>query len=126
MKFLPVRRHAAGFTLIELLMAIVILGIVLGIAIPNYRQWVIQSARAEGKTALFQVAQTLERCFTRIDRDAARWTTRGHRVPQLYPGKQRYARCQRQRRCRRLLVARPGCSFGPASVTAGLTHRAAC
>jgi type IV pilus assembly protein PilE len=54
-----------GFTLIELMIAVAILAIVMGIAIPSYTQWVLESGRADGKAELFRVAQQLERCFTR-------------------------------------------------------------
>lgn len=54
-----------GLTLIELMIAVAILAIVMGIAIPSYSQWVIESGRADGKAELFRVAQQLERCFTR-------------------------------------------------------------
>ncbi|NKI35232.1 hypothetical protein HFP89_08640 [Wenzhouxiangella sp. XN79A] len=47
------------------MIAVAILAIVMGIAIPSYNQWVIESGRADGKAQLFQVAQQLERCFTR-------------------------------------------------------------
>jgi len=57
----------AGFSLIELMVALAVLGIILGIAIPNYRQWVIESNRAEAKAVLMQGAQALERCFTRFN-----------------------------------------------------------
>jgi len=40
----------------------------LAIAIPNYRQWVLASGRAEAKAVLMDGAQTLERCFTRFSR----------------------------------------------------------
>ena len=53
------RSRFGGFTLIELLVAMAVLGIVLAIAIPNYRQWVLESGRAEGKALLMQGAQTL-------------------------------------------------------------------
>jgi type IV pilus assembly protein PilE len=56
---------SAGFTLIELMIAVAILAVVMGIAIPSYTQWVIQSGRADGKAELFRVAQVLERCYTR-------------------------------------------------------------
>jgi len=58
--------RAAGFTLIELMVTLAILGIILGVAIPNYRQWVLESGRTEAKSVLMQGAQTLERCFTRF------------------------------------------------------------
>lgn len=55
----------SGFTLIELVIAVAILAIIVAVAIPSYRQWVLQSQRAEAKTLLLQSAQALERCFTR-------------------------------------------------------------
>lgn len=58
-------RVQRGFTLIELMIAVAILAIVMGIAIPSYTQWVIESGRADGKAQLFETAQNLERCFTR-------------------------------------------------------------
>jgi len=57
---------SGGFTLIELLITIAILGIILAVAIPNYRQWVLESGRAEAKAVLMDGAQRLERCFTRL------------------------------------------------------------
>lgn len=59
------RRAAAGFTLIELLVAVAILAIVMGVAIPSYNRYVIESGRSEGQALLYQAAQTLERCYTR-------------------------------------------------------------
>ncbi|MDX1626570.1 MAG: type IV pilin protein [Wenzhouxiangellaceae bacterium] len=58
-------RPAAGFTIIELMIAIGILAIVAAIAIPNYRQYVLESGRAEAQAVSLQVAQQLERCYTR-------------------------------------------------------------
>ena len=55
-----------GFTLIELMIAVAILAIVMGIAIPSYTQWVLESGRTEAKTELYGAAQALERCFTRF------------------------------------------------------------
>jgi len=58
-------RTARGFTLIELMIAIAILAIILGIAIPSYTQYVLKSGRAEAKGLLLNASQTLERCYTR-------------------------------------------------------------
>ena len=59
-------RTAAGFTLIELLIAIAILAIIMGIAIPSYTQYVLKSGRADATSTLLQTAQALERCYTRF------------------------------------------------------------
>lgn len=59
-------RTQRGFTLIELMIAVAILAIVMGIAIPSYTQYVIESGRADGKAELYRVAQQLERCYTRF------------------------------------------------------------
>ncbi len=63
---MTIQRLQRGFTLIELMIAVAILAIVMGIAIPSYTQWVIESGRADGKAELFRVSQVLERCFTRF------------------------------------------------------------
>ncbi|AMN47269.1 type IV pilus assembly protein PilE [Steroidobacter denitrificans] len=55
----------SGITLIELLIVIVVIGILAAIAYPSYQQQVRRSNRAEGKIALEQTAQALEKCFTR-------------------------------------------------------------
>jgi type IV pilus assembly protein PilE len=59
------RKTSSGFTIIELMIAVAILAIVMGIAIPSYTQYVIESGRADAKSELFRVAQVLERCYTR-------------------------------------------------------------
>jgi len=59
-------RTAAGFTLIELLIAIAILAIIMGIAIPSYTQYVLKSGRTDATSTLLQTAQALERCYTRF------------------------------------------------------------
>jgi type IV pilus assembly protein PilE len=55
----------SGFTLVELLVAILIVGILVGIAIPAYRSYVVRATRTEAKQALLARASDLERCFTR-------------------------------------------------------------
>jgi len=59
-------RSIKGFTLIELMIAIAILAIIMGIAIPSYTQYVLKSGRADAKGVLMQGAQALERCYTRF------------------------------------------------------------
>jgi type IV pilus assembly protein PilE len=54
-----------GFTLVELLVGILIVGILVGIAIPSYRAYVVRARRTEAKQALLARASDFERCFTR-------------------------------------------------------------
>lgn len=56
-----------GFTLIELMIAVAILAIIMGIAIPAYNGQVEKSRRADAMTGLLQAAQQLERCYTRFN-----------------------------------------------------------
>lgn len=58
------RKLQSGVTLIELLVVTVIVGILAAIAYPSYRAQVLRSHRTEGRAALMQTAQQLERCFT--------------------------------------------------------------
>lgn len=60
------RASARGFTLIELMIVVVIVGILAAIAYPSYQDQVRKSRRADGKGALLQTAQQLERCYTRF------------------------------------------------------------
>lgn len=52
-----------GFTLIELLIAVVIIGIIAGIAYPNYTRYLERSTRTDAHTALLQAASEMERCY---------------------------------------------------------------
>lgn len=52
-----------GFTLIELLIAIVIVGILSAIVIPNYTEYINRSKRADAQAALLGLAQALERHY---------------------------------------------------------------
>jgi type IV pilus assembly protein PilE len=53
-----------GFSLIELLVTVAIIGLLAVVAIPTYRSHLIKTQRSDGKTALMESAQRLERFFT--------------------------------------------------------------
>lgn len=61
------RHGMRGITLIELMVVVVILGILVSIAYPGYQAQIQKTRRAEGKAALLETAQQLERCFTRFN-----------------------------------------------------------
>lgn len=64
------RRHyrlhlrSIGFTLIELLIAVIVVAILTAIALPSYRNYVMQSRRSSAKTALLDLASREERFFS--------------------------------------------------------------
>ncbi len=57
-------REVSGFTLIEIMITLVIVGIIAGIALPSYSNYVIDARRTDGQVALRAAAQALERCRT--------------------------------------------------------------
>jgi type IV pilus assembly protein PilE len=56
-------RHTRGFTLIELMIALVIVAILAGIAVPSYRNYVLRSHRVEATAALLKVAAAQEKFY---------------------------------------------------------------
>lgn len=59
-------RRSAGITLLELMIVVVIVGILAAVAYPSYQNQVRETRRADGKSALLNTAQALERCYTRF------------------------------------------------------------
>lgn len=53
-----------GFTLIEVMIVVAILGVLASIAYVSYSNQVMRSNRADAKSALNDVAQRLQRCYT--------------------------------------------------------------
>ncbi len=52
-----------GFTLIELLVALAILAMLIAYAVPNYRQYVVRSKRAEAHSKVLEVAGMYEKFY---------------------------------------------------------------
>ena len=57
------RRASRGLTLIELMVALTIVGILAGIAYPNYRDYVIRGHLADASTGLSTLRAQMERHF---------------------------------------------------------------
>ena len=53
-----------GFSLLELLVALAIVGILTGIAIPSYQNYMIKGKRADAKAALSELSVWMERLYT--------------------------------------------------------------
>ncbi|MBQ0712206.1 MAG: prepilin-type N-terminal cleavage/methylation domain-containing protein [Porticoccus sp.] len=52
-----------GFTLIEVMIVVAIVAIIIGLALPNYREYVLRSNRAVGKSALLEAVSRQEQYF---------------------------------------------------------------
>jgi type IV pilus assembly protein PilE len=61
-------KRARGFTLIEMVIAVSIVTIIAALAYPSYTTYVQRTRRVDGKMALMDTAQRLERCRTRFGR----------------------------------------------------------
>ena len=57
-----------GFTLIELMVAVVILAIIVGIAYPSYRNYMVQTRRSDAQSILTQVTNNQEKFFSNCNR----------------------------------------------------------
>lgn len=57
-------RLSRGFTLIELMIGVAILAILVSLAYPSYLAQVAKGRRTDGKSALLDVAQRMERYYT--------------------------------------------------------------
>jgi type IV pilus assembly protein PilE len=57
------RVKQSGITLIELMVALVIVAILAGIAVPSYRQHIIKTHRAEAKAALLNLMANQEKFY---------------------------------------------------------------
>lgn len=57
--------QSQGFTLIELMITVAILGILASIAYPSYTAYVERGQVSDGRVALLEAQQFMERCYTR-------------------------------------------------------------
>ena len=74
------RRIQSGFTLIELMIGVVVVAILSSLAYPSYQEFVAKAKRTEGKAALLDAAQALERHFTNYNTYPSSLSTAGVRT----------------------------------------------
>lgn len=61
---MKLRHFSKGFTLMELMIAVVIVGILAGIAYPSYLQYMYETRRSDGQAALMNLATYMEHYYT--------------------------------------------------------------
>lgn len=74
------RRIQSGFTLIELMVVVVVVAVLSSLAYPSYQEFVMRAKRTEGKAALLDAAQALERHFTNYNTYPSSLSTAGVRT----------------------------------------------
>ncbi len=57
------RQPIKGFTLVELMTVILVLGILFGVGVPTYRNYLMRAQRAEAKTTLMRVQAQQEKFY---------------------------------------------------------------
>lgn len=82
---MPSRKRSTGFTLIEVMIVVAILGIIMAIALPNYRAYVLKGNRSEGMAILNEIMQAQERYAAANGTYVTDLTTLGYADPQPYP-----------------------------------------
>ncbi|MBF0132518.1 MAG: type IV pilin protein [Magnetococcales bacterium] len=58
------KNKSEGFTLIELVIALVIVGVLVAVAVPYYKNKVMETRRTDGKAILLEIMAAEERFFT--------------------------------------------------------------
>ena len=79
------RRRAHGFTLIELMIALAVAAVLASIAFPSYLSQIAKGRRGDGKQALVELAQKLERFHTERGTYAGATLGNGGLYPALSP-----------------------------------------
>ena len=74
------RRIQSGFTLIELMIVVVVVAVLSSLAYPSYQEYVVKAKRTEGKAALLDATQALERHFTNYNTYPASLSAAGVRT----------------------------------------------
>ena len=64
------KHHSQGVTLIELIIVMIVVGTLVAIAVPSYRQYVLRTHRTEAKSALMNLAAAQEKFYLQRNRYA--------------------------------------------------------